>query len=450
MATRPFEVETPELEFKTTEQQPRLRIYPSSFASFSSYLPSINSNYILEETKGTEVRKGKGLARFYRNMPFPGIKMLMCCLVCLALLLLGLRYVGMTVQQQQLRSMVAAASAVLERHHVSYWWDFGTLLGLVREGDIIWTETDADISVFLNGSVKIWNSASGEMEEDDKHEKGKEDKHDDDQVNSSRKEKGHKHKGEKEDRKKKKKEKERKIKHALSAVWSSLKEMGFVRIQKRDEYKLRIYNRWGFFLDMDVWVLTGDNCNVSNYNYNSYQQQNEQEHEKISPENTCRAQMITGKKRPSLYNLPADWIVPLQRRIIPNISPTVAVSIPNKPADVLTYWYGPNYTVPKKFDKGKDSSNDKFEVFLWTHVGLLYEIAWTFKIFARMLYYGFRYSTQLFIAWTVGITLGLCFGCTVGCCQWVFDWWRKISGLKSGTTTTVAKNLPVREGETWI
>lgn len=75
---------------------------------------------------------------------------------------------------------------------------FLQIIGLVRDLDIIWTETDADLSVLLAGRDKIVND---------------------------------------------------------DALWRSFLQAGFVHIERRDQVKLRIYNDWGFFLDVDVWNI---------------------------------------------------------------------------------------------------------------------------------------------------------------------------------------------------
>lgn len=53
----------------------------------------------------------------------------------------------MFIIQQRLRVLAYNTINILEKHNVNYWVDFGTLLGLVRENDIILYDNDVDICV---------------------------------------------------------------------------------------------------------------------------------------------------------------------------------------------------------------------------------------------------------------------------------------------------------------
>lgn len=50
-------------------------------------------------------------------------------------------------RREALRRILKDVTGVLNRHQVSYWADFGTLLGLVREGDVILGDKDVDLCV---------------------------------------------------------------------------------------------------------------------------------------------------------------------------------------------------------------------------------------------------------------------------------------------------------------
>lgn len=50
-------------------------------------------------------------------------------------------------RQRVLRRILKDTAEVLQQHGVSYWADFGTLLGLVRDGDVILGDKDVDLCV---------------------------------------------------------------------------------------------------------------------------------------------------------------------------------------------------------------------------------------------------------------------------------------------------------------
>ena len=59
-----------------------------------------------------------------------------------------------------LRRLVPGVCAVLEAHGIDYWCDFGTLLGLYREGDIIRGDKDADLGILESERPRLMALAS--------------------------------------------------------------------------------------------------------------------------------------------------------------------------------------------------------------------------------------------------------------------------------------------------
>lgn len=114
-----------------------------------------------------------------------------------------IRTVAYSAQRNCLRAIVKDLSTVLDNHKLDYWWDFGTLLGLVREHDIIYSEFDADISIPMQ-TRSVFYSEPGLVDD--------------------------------------------------------LDALGYT-ISERDEYKLRLFGPWGWFGDMDVWT-TGTNVST--------------------------------------------------------------------------------------------------------------------------------------------------------------------------------------------
>jgi phosphorylcholine metabolism protein LicD len=51
--------------------------------------------------------------------------------------------------------MLEDVTRILEKHNVRYWLDFGTLLGIVREGRILPWDDDMDISIFEEDRQKV-------------------------------------------------------------------------------------------------------------------------------------------------------------------------------------------------------------------------------------------------------------------------------------------------------
>ena len=106
------------------------------------------------------------------------------------------RVLMFTAQQNCLRVIVHDISTTCSDNNLDYWWDFGTLLGIIRGGDVIYTEVDADISIPMST---------------------------------------------------------RKVFFDNEVFLLQLRHLGY-RIEKRDENKIRLFGPWGMFADMDVWV----------------------------------------------------------------------------------------------------------------------------------------------------------------------------------------------------
>ena len=195
--------------------------------------------------------------------------------------IIAIRYIGFSLQRSCIRSIVARTSSVLVAHNITYWWDFGTSLGLYRDHDIIWGETDADISVTMEDRNRIWDEP---------------------------------------------------------AIHQSLYQAGFVQMDQRDPLKLRIYDSWGWFLDMDVW-----------------QREKNATHDRL--------QMLTGRHCKSVYNTPYEWVLPPSSLVVEEVVHLLPLSLPRDMDAWLTFWYGDWHT-PRGFDKGRDWSGDDAEVAL--------------------------------------------------------------------------------------
>jgi len=58
-------------------------------------------------------------------------------------------------RQRTLRRVLADVCRVFAAHGIDYWCDFGTLLGLYRDGDIIRGDKDADLSIVATEKPRI-------------------------------------------------------------------------------------------------------------------------------------------------------------------------------------------------------------------------------------------------------------------------------------------------------
>lgn len=56
---------------------------------------------------------------------------------------------------QHLLELVDDVHAVLAAHGVPHWLDFGTLLGAVRDGELIPWDTDADFGIFARDRERV-------------------------------------------------------------------------------------------------------------------------------------------------------------------------------------------------------------------------------------------------------------------------------------------------------
>lgn len=79
--------------------------------------------------------------------------------VLLALGVLALTPTIDRCRQRVLRRVVAAVCRVLDEYDVDYWCDFGTLLGLYRDGDIIGGDKDADLCILASEKPRIMTLA---------------------------------------------------------------------------------------------------------------------------------------------------------------------------------------------------------------------------------------------------------------------------------------------------
>ena len=275
-------------------------------------------------------------------------------------ILLAAHSLSMSFQRTQLRCHVLSTSHLLSLTSPpltsSYWWDFGTLLGLRREDDVIYTEVDADLSVTWRARDLLLAHYRSETEK-----------------------------------------------------WRAL---GFVNLEARDGLKLRIYGDWGWYLDVDVWEAMAANAT---------QLPTQPGQDGQLPSEDLRMQMMTGRRETELYNLPSSFILPVASHPAPTAWSHLcrrevgemarqgggipSLSWPAAPTSVLQYWYGDSWMQPRRFDKGKDFSSDRFEVFLWEHLEFLYELLWTLIVGARVGSFAMRFH-RVKVVWYGGLLLG--------------------------------------------
>ena len=197
--------------------------------------------------------------------------------------------------------------------------------------------------------------------------------------------------------------------------WS---ELGFVQLQQRDAVKLRVFDSWGWFLDVDVWEeQSGDGGNSSG----SALPEQPAAADRSSADAAVRMQMLTGRLSPALYNLPSAVVFPIQQRAFPShwahqcrgrlatiaaSSPSSSplLSLPAAPAVLLEHWYGAGWVRPRRFDKGIDRSSDAFENLMWTQAETAYELFWAVKVAARVALNAAAYHRPLLL-WYAAVAL---------------------------------------------
>ena len=296
----------------------------------------------------------------------PRLLSLLLHLSLLTFSLLAFHSLSMSYQQSHLRCQLLSASHLLSLSSLSssHWWDFGTLLGLVREGDIIYTEVDADLSLTWRGRnllLQHWQ---------------------------------------------------------LPHVRTQWQQLGFVRMEERDELKLRVFDDAGWFLDVDIW----DTMNASSGGGGWPTQVSAVD--AVEPAEGMSMQMLTGRLDAQLYNLPSASVLPIaqqpapaawshvcrrQLRVMEEQGRTAgtlpSLSWPARPADVLQHWYGPGWVHPRRYDKGVDATTDRFEQFMWAHLEQVYELLWAFKVAARSLVNALAYHPMM-VGWYGGMVGG--------------------------------------------
>lgn len=71
-----------------------------------------------------------------------------CIIIIIIIIIYFLLYIcKFYFQRIILRNMAHDVITELNKHDIYYWIDFGTLLGIIRDKDIIWRDNDVDISV---------------------------------------------------------------------------------------------------------------------------------------------------------------------------------------------------------------------------------------------------------------------------------------------------------------
>ena len=85
---------------------------------------------------------------------------LLLAILALLTLLLAMTPLLDRFRRRALRRVLRDAAEVLRAHGVAYWSDFGTLLGLVREGDIILGDKDVDLCVLDRDRALVMGAAS--------------------------------------------------------------------------------------------------------------------------------------------------------------------------------------------------------------------------------------------------------------------------------------------------
>ena len=299
--------------------------------------------------------------------------------VLLCTVLVSLHFLTFTFQQTQLRCTVLAASHLLSQtsNPAYWWWDFGTLLGLTREHDIIFTEVDADLSVTWQQRNRIWQQWSAPD----------------------------------------------------GRTRSTWQQFGFMQMERRgdetEDFKLRLFDSWGWFLDIDVWDEVSSNTSLWRF-------PTQPSPDRTQPDPAVSMQMITGRLEPEQYVLPSALMYPLASLPPPShwlsVCPHVAgllpgvplVQVPSNTVAVLEHWYGSGWREPRKFDKGRDRSNDWFEVWMWQKAVRVYELLWAAKVIARVTINGLSYHTLLLTYYATIVSIA-----SVAITRAGYDWQRR-------------------------
>jgi len=82
-------------------------------------------------------------------------EMIVLLVILLVLLFFDIRYLLGIHRQNTLREIALDTIQAFNDNKVDYWVDYGTLLGIVREGDIIRHDTDVDICVVDSPDMHI-------------------------------------------------------------------------------------------------------------------------------------------------------------------------------------------------------------------------------------------------------------------------------------------------------
>jgi hypothetical protein len=262
------------------------------------------------------------------------------------------------IQRNELRSLLINFHSVLEANHINqlpmkgshikkyfdetplYFMDFGGLLGVIRDKDIIWSEVDLDVG--LNVAMQ------------------------------------------------------RILKENSNNILQQFKERGIVKLESRDEYKYRLYNSWGFHFDFDVWDLKAKNDKLANSPCNQHSQ-SDLCLTMVTGRDDRGWETYT---LPLEWYLPLKYI-DLPKNIdyvgysLQHKNPKIAV--PNQPEKVLTYWYD-TWDKPADYDKGKDENpTHSYEYYLKRQLTIVFNIAWAVILLFRSIHWGLNYHQTLVI-----------------------------------------------------
>lgn len=256
------------------------------------------------------------------------LKQSLGALLTLIVLLASFRFTVFTWQRNQLGSAILDASECLNKFKEAYWLNFGTLLGAVRDENVIWTDVDADISALKSVSVAITAGTHG-------------------------------------------------IRDCIN--------LKFAELERRDEFKYKMYNRFGFRVDLDVWDDTpGDSSGltmITGVGYLFFFQI-------ICLELILVCVPPQNLEDKEVYHLPKSILLPTQT--IPFLGGDVQV--PHLPIELVEYWYGPTWTVRRTYFKGRDYSRDVLEVLIATTAPIIFEFFNCIKACALGLLYGVRFA----------------------------------------------------------